>query len=151
MQRISDALELLTGQHQHIFDLVDGVRQASQSERATAVSELVDYVTAHLAVEQELFYPRLASWISPSVHEELLLEHGEIKRVLADLLWLESDDPEVDRRLASLVELLSGHAMWQDEELFTAVAEGMPAEVLAALGAHIHAHFDSLHDVPRAA
>lgn len=113
--------------------------------------ELVDYVTAHLAVEQELFYPQLGDTLRRDVHDELLVEHAEIKRVLADLLWLDSDDPEAERRLGMLVELMSGHAMWQDEELFPAVAEAQATDVLAALGARINHHFDRLHDVAHAA
>src|SRR5687768_12975877 len=104
MQGIADVLELLTEQHRHIEQLLERVRTGVEGRGAT-VDELVDYVTAHLAVEQELFYPCIASTLSKVVQDELAAEHCEIRRVLADLLWLDVPDDRFSTTLGAL-ELL---------------------------------------------
>jgi hypothetical protein len=147
---MTDALEILAAQHAHIDGLLARLRTAT-ARRLQLVDELADYVTAHLAVEQELFYPHVA--VSNPVHTELLAEHAEIKRVLANLLWLDDDDARFPPTLDALVELLTGHIAWQDDQLFEQVAEGMTPGVLAELGASLQGGFDSMRgdDLARAA
>jgi hypothetical protein len=131
-----DALAQLTGQHRHIEDLLARAR----TDR-TAIIELADAITLHLAVEQDRLYPRLA--ISRSVLAELHAEHTEIRRVLGELCWLDGDGDAEDRApaLAKLAELVFGHAAWQDRELFEMLAETLPTGVLADLEATVRAAF----------
>jgi hypothetical protein len=145
MEPSVDALELLTAQHRHMHELVERVRSCV-SQRGEVIAELADYMTAHLAVEQERFYPGLSPRISKTVLAEILAEHAEIKRILADLLWLDDDDARFTPKLAKLALLLEGHSAWQDEELFEAVAESMSIVELAELGASVIAVFDSMRD-----
>lgn len=152
VSRMTDALEILAAQHAHIDRLLVELR-ASESERTLLVGELADYVTAHLAAEQEVLYPQLPAMLSSVVHDELLVEHREIKRVLANLLWLDADDARFTSTLETLTTLLGGHIAWQDEHLFESVAEGVPLTILAALGAMVHDEFESMRctDLARAA
>ncbi|MGE0399441.1 MAG: hemerythrin domain-containing protein [Kofleriaceae bacterium] len=147
MQRISDALELLTAQHDEIEALIAEIADTvNPDRRAQAITELADRLTVHLAAEQVLFYPAVSMLISREVHQELLAEHAEIKRVLADLLWLEGEDMRLERKLASLKALMDIHATWQERELFETVAETRSAEELVALGTEITAWVDSIID-----
>lgn len=130
MRPIRDALELLTAQHEELEFLVTQVQQTYDSD---AFDELADKLVAHLAIEQELFYPAIAQTIATDVQRELLVEHVAIKRVLADLVWLGVDDQEFGSRLAELSILLDGHCGWQEDELFMTVAEKLSPERLAAL------------------
>jgi hypothetical protein len=145
METPVDALELLTAQHRHLHELVERARSCV-GQRGEVVAELADYMTAHLAVEQERFYPELSPRISKTVLAEILAEHAEIKRILADLLWLDDDDARFTPKLARLQQLLDGHAAWQDEELFESVAESMSIAALAELGAAVIADFDRMRD-----
>jgi hypothetical protein len=119
---------------------------ANPDRRSQAITDLADRITVHLAAEQELFYPAVSMLISSDVHAELLAEHGEIKRVLADLLWLDSDDSRLERKLSALQALIDCHTRWQERELFENVAETHTGEELAALGAEISGWIDSLID-----
>ncbi|MEO8701539.1 MAG: hemerythrin domain-containing protein [Kofleriaceae bacterium] len=141
---MTDALEILADQHAHIDGLLARLRTA-ESERTQLVGELAEYVSAHLAVEQELFYPRMTAALSAAIHDELLSEHREIKRVLANLLWLDADDTRFSATLETLATLLGGHIAWQDGELFESIAEGVPADVLAELGAVVTTGFESMY------
>jgi len=131
MARISDALELLTAQHTQIDDLFDLVATLHDAD---ALTELADTLTSHLGAEQELLYPRIGPALAPDVRDELIAEHVELKRQLADLLWAGVEDPEFAGKLEALRLLFDGHAGYQEDELFTRAAEAMTADQLAAIG-----------------
>ena len=143
MNRIADALELLTAQHDAIDALIAELATSTNpSARDATLSEIVERLTLHLALEQELFYPAVASALSADVREELRAEHAEIKRILADMLWLESEDTRFARKLTALQHLMAWHTTWQQEELFVTVAESMSSDQLGDLGAQMNAWID---------
>lgn len=137
MRPIRDALELLTAQHEEIDELVI---QLHQDPVPHVFDRLVEKLVAHLTLEQELFYPVVAATISREVLGEVLDEHGAIKRVLAELIWVGIEDPTFREKLVELGQLLCGHCGWQEEHLFETVAETMSPESLASLGGQLLAH-----------
>lgn len=140
---MTNAIEVLTQQHDEIEALLVEVSAInSASGRTGALSELADKLTLHLAVEQELLYPAADPLISPEVRNELLAEHAEIKRILADLIWLEREDQRFARKLVGLQQLLQMHETWQETELFVRLAQGLAAPRLADLGTEVHTWFD---------
>lgn len=138
MRPIRDALELLTAQHEDIEFLVVQVQQTYDSD---AFDELADKLVAHLALEQELFYPAVANAMTREVYSELIAEHVAIKRVLSEMVWLGVSDPDFGAKLRELSLLMHGHCGWQEEELFEAVAETMPREQLATLSEQLQSLF----------
>jgi len=139
-----NALKLLTSQHADLDRLLDEVAATRDPVvRSAKFGDLCELLINHLALEQEVLYPGIAQLLHHGIHAELLAEHAEIKRILADLVWYELDDPQFDRRLAALGQLLDGHAAWQDEELFVTLTETMPADALATLGARLRTCVDS--------
>ena len=140
---LTNAIELLTQQHDEIEALLVEVSAISSAPARTgALSELADKLTLHLAVEQELLYPAADPLITPEIHAELLAEHAEIKRILADLIWLEREDQRFARKLVGLQQLLQMHETWQETELFVRLAQGLAAPRLADLGTDVHTWFD---------
>lgn len=138
MTRISDALELLTAQHDEIDALLAIiVNQTDASAREQAFEQLADRITVHLAAEQSLFYPAIDGDVSAHVMQEVMAEHLEIKKVLADLLWMGLDDDRAPPKVTQLRGLLAGHAAWQESELFPTVAETRSLDELADLGARL--------------
>ena len=135
MTGIVDVLALLTAQHDQIEDLL--VRVADPATRALAFTELADLLPSHLALEQEVFYPAVGSLFGRALMDEVMAEHCEIKRVLADLLWIDIDDPRFGRKLAALAQLLDGHCGWQEDRMFASVAESVAVETRLALGARM--------------
>ena len=140
MNQIRDALELLTAQHEELDELCERI---SRTRDAAAFDELADKLPTHLALEQELFYPVVKQHMPGDVHAELLAEHLAIKRLLAQLVWCGVEDEDFDTLFAQLGELLLGHAAYQEDHLFTTVAEAMPADRLAALCDQLQ-HFDNI-------
>jgi hypothetical protein len=140
MPPISDALELLTAQHEQIEDLFEQVRQIGDE---AAFTELVDKLSTHLALEQDLFYPVIGKQLAPDLMDELHAEHAAIKQLLGDMVWLGTRDTEFRTKLSELGTLLFGHSSWQEDELFIAAAESMSRAELAALCDRIY-NFDSI-------
>lgn len=139
MNRIADALELLTAQHDEIDSLLAVVSTSgSPAVRSATVSELAEKLTVHLAIEQEMLYPTAAQTLSDEVRRELMSEHVEIKRVLADLVWLDLDDARFGLKLTLLQMLLEWHELWQEEQLFETLAESMSPAELEDLGERIN-------------
>jgi hypothetical protein len=141
MPRISDPLELLTEQHDELLGLLDTLASSNEAARARAFADLAEALPDHLAAEQELLYPMIGAELSSGVHAELLAEHGEIKRVLADLLWFGLDDADAPRRIATLRALLDGHTAYQEQELFEAAAETLAPIDITVLGSRLSAWF----------
>jgi hypothetical protein len=135
MSRISDPLELLTQQHDDIVALVDTLATPAQ------LTELADMLTDHLAAEQSLLYPMVGGHVTTSVRDELVAEHVEIKRVLADLVWFGLEDADTPRRLQALRALLGGHTAYQEEQLFELAAETLAPIDITVLGTRLQAWF----------
>ena len=145
MQRISDPLELLTSEHDQIDKLIARVATARDlAVRSAAFDKLADKLVEHLAVKQELVYPIAKTAITEATMCELLAEHVEIKRVLADLLWFEIDDAQFDTRLETLMTLVEGHMQWQEDELFVVLAQSLSTDQLESLGTGLRAWFDRM-------
>jgi hypothetical protein len=143
MPRISDPLELLTQQHDELIGLLDALASPNDAERERAFIELADVLPDHLAAEQELLYPVIGCNMAAPVHEELVAEHLEIKRALAELLWFGLDDADTARRIAALRGLVEGHTAYQEQELFETCAERLAPIDITVLGSRLHAWFVS--------
>lgn len=141
--QLTDVLALLTRQHDEIEALLVEVTVTGVVPmRASALSELADKLTLHLALEQELLYPATVGIVSDEVRREMMDEHQEIKRVLADLVWLEREDQRFARKLVALQVLLQWHEAWQEGELFPRIAAGLPALRHAELGLEVSSWLD---------
>lgn len=124
-------LESLATQHESIAALLFEVASKDPEERRRALDKLTDELIEHLAAEQEQLYPSCGSCFSRAVIDEVLAEHAEIKRVLADLVWVDLDDPCFEDRLALLTSLLDGHIVWQEEHMFEVVASDRRESIAA--------------------
>jgi Hemerythrin HHE cation binding domain len=134
----SDAFELLTDQHEEIEELIARLGLTTDpGDRVELVREVADKVTAHLASEQEILYRVAGPLISDPVMYEMMIEHITIKRQIADLLWLETDDPRFESMIDTLTTLCNGHALWQEHELFVTVESAFDREQLADLAAKL--------------
>jgi hypothetical protein len=140
MPLITDALELLTAQHEQIEDLYEQVRQIGDE---AAFVELVDKLSTHLALESELLYPAVKRHLPDPLRDELLAEHAAIRHVLGEMQWHSIKDQTFRTRLDALGVLLFGHTAWQEDELFTKAAETMSCDELASLCVAFH-NFDSI-------
>jgi hypothetical protein len=101
-------------------------------------------LAAHMAIEQQLFYPAVRE-LDPELVDESYEEHAiaelELKRCLDALRR-----PEGLRiRVQVLRELIEQHMYVEETELFPAVARAMDQQAMDALGDEMVLVFDEMH------
>ncbi len=152
MKDTTDALELLTQQHDEVEDLIADLEASDDAEEKLELfQQLADKIAAHSAIEEKLFYP---SVMTDDTEEQLLEateEHLAVKRVLADMLAMEATDDRFDAKLSVLKESIRHHARDEEEDkLFPKLRKMFSADELAGLGNELLAMFeDLLEQAPR--
>lgn len=140
-----DAISLLTSQHDVVDDLIGKIEESSGDERAKLFEEMADNLAAHARIEETLFYPTIMAKQTESLLLESTEEHLAIKRVLADMLDLDVDDPRFDAKLSVLKETVRHHARDEEEgDLFHEARKLLSADELEALGGELASTFEAL-------
>jgi hemerythrin-like domain-containing protein len=130
---------LLEKQHRKvegIFKKLEGGR----SDAAPLLRELADNLAAHMAIEQEIYYPAVkkidADLVLESYEEHSLAELG-LKRLLAT----SPKDEAFEARVTAVKELIEHHVEEEEEDLFPRVDRKLGREALAALGDSMEERF----------
>src|SRR6476469_3055420 len=142
-----NALDLLTQQHDEVDALIERLKTEGLEgqQKMFVFFELADKLAAHAAVEEQLFYPAVKAKQTIDNLLEATFEHLAMKRVLADMMLTELDDPRFDAQLSVLAEELQHHAHEEEEaHLFPMVEKLLSAEELAALGGEMLSLFEQL-------
>jgi iron-sulfur cluster repair protein YtfE (RIC family) len=135
------ATALLEKQHrkvESIFKKLGGGR----SEAAPLLVELANDLTAHMAIEQEIFYPA-----AREADEDMVLEsfeeHSIAELTLRRLLATDPDDKAFQARVTVLKELIEHHVSEEEDDLFPTVEKALGAERLESLGKRMKLAFDT--------
>jgi hypothetical protein len=88
----------------------------------------------HLASEEEVFYPAVRAQRTEDDLLESLEEHLSLKRLLADLLALQPEDPTFQAKCKVLREQSVHHHKEEEEDLFPEVRDMLDAEARRRLG-----------------
>jgi hemerythrin superfamily protein len=141
-----NAIELLKQQHDEVDELIETIEKAkSAKEKETAFFKLADNLAAHAKIEEAIFYPAVMAKQTEEMLLESVEEHLAIKRVLADLMELEVDDPHFDAKLSVMKEAIEHHAREEEEgELFPKVKKLLNTDELTGLGNEMMAMFETL-------
>ncbi len=84
-----NAIELLIDQHRMLEARLKAALEATQPQaRAALIAQLGDHLAAHIASEEEVFYPAVKALRTADILLESLEEHLSLKRLVADLLEL---------------------------------------------------------------
>ncbi len=131
-----NAIEMLTEQHREVEELISRIEDADDSdEKQDLFEEVADALAVHAAIEEKHFYPAVEASRTEDIVLESLEEHLTIKRVLADLLAIDSVDETFDAKIAVLKETVHHHAIEEEEKtLFPKVKKIFDKEELEALG-----------------
>ena len=142
-----NAIDFLIQQHDEVDALIERLQdeELEGQQKMFVFFEFADKLAAHAAMEEQLFYPAVLAKQTEDNLLESTFEHLAMKRVLADLLLTELDDPRFDAQLSILQEEIEHHAREEEEgKLFPMVQEMMSTEELAALGGEMLALFEQL-------
>lgn len=142
-----NALDLLIEQHDEVDMLIKRLEEEELEgqQKMFVFFELADKLAAHASTEEQIFYPAVRAKQTEEMLLEATEEHLAIKRVLADMLLTDLDDPRFDAQLSVLKEEVEHHAREEEEgELFPKLRNLMTGDELAALGGEMLALFEQL-------
>ena len=119
-----DAIALLKADHRKVEDLFEKFEKAkSDSVKKSLVQEICTELSAHTAIEEEIFYPACTRKIDEDLVKEAYVEHDGAKVMIAELIASEPGDDFYDAKVKVLSEEIKHHV--KEEE---ARSEGMFAQ-----------------------
>ncbi len=126
------AIDLLEGQHREMERLFERIRTTERGgARVRLIGQLAELITLHSALEERYFYPVLRVEGMTHLVERSFAEHGEVKRLVSDLMEMKQRDPRLDELLARIEGLVKKHVAEEEGELFTRAREVASESVLA--------------------
>jgi hemerythrin superfamily protein len=135
------ATDLLISQHRLVEKLLDRVESANGST-ASLLGQIADNLAAHIAIEEQLFYPAVRK-LDNDIILEGLEEHAMGRFALKRLLATRAKDASLKARLKALQELMVNHHKEEENDLFPKVNRSMSNDALRALGTKMKALFDA--------
>ena len=131
-----DAIKLLKSRHKQaqkmLHELVHERGPGRESKRA--FERVADLLAGQAKLEERVFFPR----VHTSANEEMLLEALEvnlaIKRVIADLMTCDSDDPTYHAKTIVLRDLVLKHQHEEEMHIFPAARSAVDGDRLEEIG-----------------
>ncbi|WP_437526246.1 hemerythrin domain-containing protein [Sorangium sp. So ce726] len=134
------ATSLLEKQHRTVESLFKQL-ESGRSDPALVLAELANELAAHMAIEQETFYPAVQQ-IKEDVILESFEEHAIAELALKRLLSTSPEDQSFKARVTTLKELIQHHVEEEEKELFPAVEKAVDEKRLTELGRSMKAEFE---------
>ena len=129
-----DAIALLKKQHREVTALFKRFEKArSAKQRQQAFEAIADALAIHATIEERHFYPAVKRKNTEGVLLESVEEHLQIKRVIADLLKLDTGDAAFLAKAKVLQDDVEHHVEEEEEELFPKVQKLFAKEDLESL------------------
>ena len=136
-----NAIDLLKQDHQEVQKLFSEFMSAEDEDfarREDLFQQIDKALLAHSDAEEQIFYPAMEKY-APDLVKEALDEHNVVKELLLEMLDLEVDDEEFDKRMNMLIENVENHV--QEEEgsggVLELAGEKLDHQQLADMGRQI--------------
>jgi hemerythrin superfamily protein len=144
----TDAIALLTNDHQEVKDLFEKYEDLAQAdsddeEKKNLAEEICTMLTVHATIEEEIFYPAARDAIDDeSLLNEAEVEHQSAKDLIAQIQASDPSDALYDAQVKVLGEYVSHHVEEEEGELFPKIKD---ADLdLEELGAEMSARQEEL-------
>jgi hemerythrin superfamily protein len=131
---MSDPISLLVNDHRRMEEMLEQLSRANEHERAHRLDQVANALAAHVALEEEQFYPAVRARRTEDILLESLEEHLSLKRVMSDLLELDNADPRWEAKMHVLEEQAKHHHKEEEEHLFPKVERLFEPAALDELG-----------------
>lgn len=121
-ERQQDAISLLTEDHQKVkkmFQQFDKLKDDEEDEKEALARKICAALTAHAAVEEEIFYPAVRAAIDDEdLMDEAEVEHESAKELIAQIEAASAGDDHYDAKVKVLGEQIDHHVKEEREEMF---------------------------------
>jgi hypothetical protein len=122
------ATTLLERHHRNLQQLCEAVERGSASIRESLLPQLAADLTAHMAVEDQLFYPMIGEVLGEDAWAiEGRLRHGQATASLVLALEAQLDGDDFERAIGELRAVIELHAEEEEEGLFARVERALDA------------------------
>lgn len=135
------ATDLLVHQHRLVEERFEHLESSKRGFDKT-LRALADELSAHISIEERLFYPAVRK-ANPDLILEGLEEHAMGRFALQRLLSTRASDQALRARLKALKELMTNHHHEEERDLFPKVRRLMSDATLRKLGAKMSALFEA--------
>jgi hypothetical protein len=122
------ATTLLERHHRNLQQLCEAVERGSASIRESLLPQLAADLVAHLAVEDQLFYPIIGEVLGEDAWAiEGRLRHGQAAVILTQTLEAGLDGADFERAIGELRAVIELHAEEEEEGLFARMERALDA------------------------
>ena len=134
-----DAITLLKDDHKTVEALFKRFEKAGDGayvEKREVVDKIIEELSIHAAVEEQLFYPVTRATVpdTEDIALESLEEHHIVKWVLSELDDMTPEDERFDAKVTVLIENVRHHVEEEEEEYFPKVRDELGRNALNDLG-----------------
>ncbi len=134
----SSILDVQWRDHRRLEELMDAYEApgATAEQRGEAVHSLVRESSMHSVGEEQVFYPAIRKLLPDGdlLADRGLVEHQQVKQLLADLQRMGPLDPGFDARAQVMVADLREHIHDEDSDVLPRVQQAATADQLQEMG-----------------
>lgn len=135
----TDAITMLKDDHKAVEQLFKRFENASERahvERRNIVDRVVEALSVHAAVEEQVFYPVVRATVPGTEDQTLesLEEHHIVKWVLSELDSMSPEDERFGAKVTVLIENVRHHVKEEEQELFPMVRKELGRDSLSDVG-----------------
>jgi hemerythrin superfamily protein len=142
--RQPDAISLLKDDHRHVeelFSRFEGLGDRAQKSKTDIVQQVIEALSAHAAIEEQIFYPAVRRAVRDLEDEvlESLEEHHIVKWTLSELEGMSAQDERFQAKVMVLMESVRHHVREEEKDMFPRVRKALSAAQLQQLGDRLRA------------
>jgi hemerythrin superfamily protein len=135
----TDAITMLKKDHkavERLFKRFEKAGDQAHVEKRDAVDGIIDALSIHASVEEQLFYPVVRATVpgTEDIALESLEEHHIVKWVLSELDSMTPQDERFDAKVTVLIENVRHHVEEEEGSLFPKVRAALGRNDLSDLG-----------------
>jgi hemerythrin superfamily protein len=138
----NDAIVLLREDHKEIrqvFRQFQKAEDGSNAARQRLVDRIIELLTVHTYIENEVMYPRVRELL-PDLEDDVLEsyeEHHVADVLVLELASMKADDERFNAKTTVLIENVTHHMKEEEDDWFPKVREGLGRKALQELGAEL--------------
>ena len=135
----TDAIVLLKGDHKEIrrlFREFQGTEAGATARKADLVDQIIELLTVHTYIENEVMYPRVRKLL-PDLEDDVLEsyeEHHVADVLVMELAGMKPDAERFTAKTTVLIENVRHHIDEEEQDWFPQVRAGLGRKVLQEIG-----------------
>jgi hemerythrin superfamily protein len=138
------ATEMLKKQHREVARLFgQALRSEDPDQKKQLVGEIVEKLSLHATIEEEIFYPAFREGAGTQKAEDSVLEayeeHHVMKVLLGEVEKLDASAENFDAKLTVLKEIVEHHVEEEEQEMFPSAEKKLGKERLDELAQEMQA------------